>query len=88
MPAILRPNRFLTWEVDHSQHQLARRVNPLFPPMLQALATLALAFFKAIPALEALFARFQDEMARQREATAAQRRAEKDAAVDEAIDRP
>jgi hypothetical protein len=58
-----------------------------FSPMLQTLASLLLALFKAIPALEGMFARLQTEMARQRETTAAQRRAAKDAAVDEAIDR-
>jgi hypothetical protein len=55
--------------------------------MLQTLASLLLALFKAIPALDTLFSRLQTELARQRETTAAQRRAAKDAAVDEAIDR-
>jgi hypothetical protein len=55
---------------------------------MQALASLILAVFKAVPALESLFGRLQVEMTRQREATAAQRRAAKDAAVDAAIDAP
>jgi hypothetical protein len=55
---------------------------------LKTLAALLLALFKAIPALEGLFARLQAEMARQREATAAQRHADKDAAVDAAIAAP
>jgi hypothetical protein len=54
--------------------------------MLQTLASLLLALFKAIPALDTLFSRLQTELARQREATAAQRRAAKDAAVDSAVD--
>lgn len=56
--------------------------------MLQTLASLILAVFKALPALEGMFARLMDEMARQREATAVSRRAAKDAAVDAAIDAP
>lgn len=55
---------------------------------MKTAAALLIAFFKAFPALENLVAAALTERARAREAEAANRKQQKDAAVDEAIDRP
>jgi hypothetical protein len=52
------------------------------------LAALLLALLKALPSLERLVKAALDERARARESDALKRKQTKDAAVDEAVDRP
>ena len=54
---------------------------------MQTIAAIILALLKTFPALESIVAATLAERARAREAEALRRKTEKDAAIDEAIDR-